>query len=121
LFDYQLELVTNFSVPNVYVGDITTPETALLGATTMRIRIQGTTPPTSACGTGGYEVEDYKVILADPCISDFEMDAPFATSNTTEGAGGDISVRTMFTQLLFLVLEIGPSPHVVLDITQKYS
>ncbi len=55
------EQVATFAGPNNYTQTITPPAGTAAGITRMRVRLQGTTPITTACGPGGYEVEDYSI------------------------------------------------------------
>jgi hypothetical protein len=80
------EKVGTFQGAGNYSGTVTPPAGAFIGITKMRIRLQGTTPPTSSCGAGGYEVEDYDINITS-CNANYTVTAPFTSPvRTTVGA-----------------------------------
>jgi hypothetical protein len=90
--DDPAEKVGTFAGINNYTTSVTPPAGAYIGTTRMRVRIQGSTPPTSSCGAGGYEVEDYAVTVSAVCPIDFSVTAPYTSPvSTTVGAGMNCS------------------------------
>lgn len=80
-----------------YTGDITIPVTATLGTTRMRIRLYDSdlgTQNNTPCGTHTYgEVEDYTIIIEEPCtpthsfVSMIPTSGPEGTDVTISGTG----------------------------------
>ncbi|NNF41784.1 MAG: hypothetical protein HKO59_17940 [Phycisphaerales bacterium] len=74
-----------------YIGVVVVPETAPTGPTRLRVRIQdGTADPVPGpCGTTSFgEVEDYTVVVTDPCPADLD-------------GSGDVGFTDLITVLSF--------------------